>query len=77
MDIDVFSSRLSPQYRIMLKDEIDQLLLKYNVTIKGLPKIKVNDPAVKSLGAKEGDVIEIKRESQTAGKYNYYRFVVK
>ena len=77
MDIDVFNSRLSPQYRIMLKEEIDQLLSKYNIVIKDLPKIKLNDPAVKLLGAKEGDVLEIKRNSKTAGQYNYYRLVVK
>ena len=69
MDIDVFNSRLSPQYRIMLKEELDQLLSKYNIVIKDLPKIKVNDPAVKLLDAKEGDVLEIKRSSKTAGQY--------
>jgi len=61
----------------MLKEEIDQLLSKYNIVIKDLPKIKLNDPAVKLLGAKEGDVLEIKRNSKTAGQYNYYRLVVK
>lgn len=77
MDIDVFSSRLSPQYRIMPKEEIDQLLSKYGIVIKDLPKIKIIDPAVKILDAKEGDVLEIKRKSKTAGQYNYYRLVVK
>lgn len=77
MDIDVFSNRLSPQYRVMLKEEIDLLLSKYNISLKDLPKIKLNDPAVKLLDAKEGDVLEIKRKSKTAGEYNYYRFVVK
>ncbi len=77
MDIDVFSNRLSPQYRIMLKEEIDQLLDKYNIVVKDLPKIKLNDPATKLLDAKEGDVLEIKRDSKTAGQYSYYRLVVK
>jgi DNA-directed RNA polymerase subunit H len=77
LDIDVFNSRLSPKYRIMLKEEVDQLLSKYNIVIKDLPKIKVNDPAVKLLDAKEGDVLEINRSSKTAGQYNYYRLVVK
>ena len=52
----------------MLKEELDQLLSKYNIVIKDLPKIKVNDPAVKLLDAKEGDVLEIKRSSKTAGQ---------
>ncbi len=77
MDIDVFNNRLSPQYRIMLKEELDKLLSEYNIVVKDLPKIKLNDPAVKLLDAKEGDVLEVKRSSKTAGKYSYYRLVVK
>ena len=77
MDIDVFSNRLSPQYRIMQKEEVDKLLEKYNVSLKDLPKIKSNDPAVKQLCANEGEVIETKRKRATAGDYSYYRFVVK
>lgn len=77
MDIDVFSNRLSPQYRIMLKEEVDRLLSEYNIVVKDLPKIKLTDPATKLLDAKEGDVLEIKRDSKTAGQYSYYRLVVK
>lgn len=77
MDIDIFKNRLSPQYKIMQKEEVDKLLEEYNVSLKDLPKIKSNDPAVKQLNANEGDVIEINRKSATAGEYNYYRVVVK
>ncbi len=77
MDIDIFKNRLSPQYKIMQKEEVDKLLEEYNVSLKDLPKIKLNDPAVKQLNANEGDVIEINRKSATAGEYNYYRVVVK
>ncbi|EEZ92702.1 MAG: RNA polymerase Rpb5 [Candidatus Parvarchaeum acidiphilum ARMAN-4] len=61
----------------MLKEEVDQLLSKYNIVVKDLPKIKLTDPATKLLDAKEGDVLEIKRDSKTAGQYSYYRLVVK
>jgi DNA-directed RNA polymerase subunit H len=77
LDIDIFKNRLSPQYKIMQKEEVDKLLEEYNVSLKDLPKIKSNDPAVKQLNANEGDVIEINRKSATAGEYNYYRVVVK
>ncbi len=77
MDIDVFSNSLSPKYRIMKPEEVDKLLEKYNISLKDLPKIKSIDPAVKQLNANEGDVIEINRNSATAGEYLYYRFVVK
>lgn len=77
MDIDVFSSRLSPKYRVLETEEIDRLLKKFNIVTRDLPKIKSVDPAVKKLGAHEGDVVEITRNSKTAGEAKYYRFVVK
>lgn len=77
MDIDVSLSRLSPQYRILTKEEVNELLLKYKVVYRDLPKIKLTDPAVKMLNASEEDVIEITRKSLTAGESKYYRLVVK
>ena len=77
MNIDVFRSRLSPKYRIMTVEEVDQLLAKFKISTRDLPKIKVTDPAVKQLGANDGDVLEITRNSKTAGEAKYYRFVVK
>lgn len=77
MDLDVFSSRLSPKYRILSQEEVDALLEKFNVSMRDLPKIKLTDPASKQLNAKEGNVLEIIRASATAGEANYYRLVVK
>ncbi len=77
MDIAIFDSRLSPKYRVMSTQETDEMLAKYNVLKRDLPKIKLSDPAVKQLGANENDVLEITRNSQTAGEHNYYRVVVK
>ena len=77
MDIDVFTSRLSPKYRIMKIEEVDAVLSKFKVITRDLPKIKLTDPAVKKLNASEGDVLEITRNSKTAGETKYYRFVVK
>lgn len=77
MEIEIFNHRLSPKYRVLSDDEVGNLLNKYNVTKRDLPKLKVNDPAAVKLGAQEGSVVEILRESPTAGKAKYYRFVVK
>ncbi len=77
LSIDVFASNLSPKYRIMSDEEVAALLEKYRVMKRDLPKIKLNDPAIILLNAKEGDVIEITRKSQTAGEAKYYRVVVK
>ena len=41
-----------------------------------MPRIKVNDPAIKHLNPKPGDVVKIIRRSITAGEYVYYRVVV-
>ncbi len=77
MDIDVFISRLSPKYRIMKEEEVEAILNKFKVVTRDLPKIKLTDPAVKKLNATEGNVLEITRDSKTAGDAKYYRFVVK
>ena len=77
MDLDVFVSRLSPNYRILTQEEVASLLDKFKGSKKDLPKIKLTDPAVKALKASEGDVIKITRKSPTAGESEYYRAVTK
>ena len=42
---------------------------------KNLPKIRSNDPVVKAIDAKPGDILRITRESQTAGVFVTYRIV--
>ncbi len=49
---------------------------KYSVTVKELPKIMKDDPAIHALNSKVGDVIMIERESKTAGRAIYYRVVI-
>ena len=41
-----------------------------------LPKIKANDPIVKEIKAKPGDIVRIIREDEKFGKSIYYRLVV-
>ena len=65
-----------PKHEIMKKEEVEELLKKYDITKDKLPKILISDPMVKLLNAKVGDVIKIERNSPTAGKYYYYRVVV-
>lgn len=56
--------------------EKEELLKKYNVTIKELPKIYADDPAIRHLEAKENDIIKIIRKSPTAGEAVFYRGVI-
>ena len=72
----ILDHKLVPEHRIMPKEEVEQVLGKYNITRVQLPKIKKSDPISKQIGAKPGDVLCIVRKSQTAGESTAYRFVV-
>ncbi len=76
-EYDVLKHELVPEHTILREEEKKALLEKLNIGPKQLPKILKNDPVVKEIGAKEGDIIKIKRTSPTAGTIVYYRFVVK
>jgi DNA-directed RNA polymerase subunit H len=75
-EFDLFKSGLVPKHELLSGEEKAELLAKLNVAAKQLPRIKDDDPVVKILNAKKGDVIKIKRKSLSAGEYNYYRVVV-
>jgi DNA-directed RNA polymerase subunit H len=73
--IDIFRNELVPKHEVLDDEKKAELLRTLNISSTQLPKILSNDPAVKALGAKKGDVIKIGRKSHTAGEYNYYRIV--
>ena len=75
-DIDIFQSNLVPKHEILSGEEKAELLKKLNVSLKQLPRIKEDDPVVKMIQGKHGDVIKITRRSLVAGEYNYYRVIV-
>lgn len=68
---------LVPEHRVMGEEEVSELLKKYGIKKWQLPKILDKDPIVMLLGARPGDVLEIKRKSPTAGSTIYYRVVVR
>jgi DNA-directed RNA polymerase subunit H len=72
----IISHFLVPEHRVMTEEEKKGLLEKYDIKTINLPNISVKDPVAKTIKAKIGDVIEIKRKSSTAGESNYYRVVV-
>jgi len=65
-----------PQHEVMTEEETEELLQKFEIDKSQIPRIKENDAALKSLEAVPGDVIEITRDSPTAGEAKYYRVVV-
>jgi DNA-directed RNA polymerase subunit H len=65
-----------PRHEIIDEDEIKSVLKEYNIGREHLPKIKIEDPVIKEIGAEVGDVVKITRKSQTAGEAPYYRYVI-
>ncbi|MBI2669066.1 DNA-directed RNA polymerase subunit H [Candidatus Woesearchaeota archaeon] len=68
--------RLIPPHSKLNESEKKQLLEKYNLSVKDLPKIIKDDPALGKIQVKAGDIIKIERKSPTAGLSYYYRVVV-
>ena len=73
---DLFEHNLVPAHIIAADDEVQLVLGHYGIKKSQLPRIQRDDPAVKVLGARPGQVIRIARESHTAGTSFYYRLVV-
>ena len=73
---DIFQHKLVPKQEILSEEEKSELLLKFKVQPYQLPQISSVDPTVKTIGAKPGDVLRIKRRSPTAGEHIAYRYVV-
>lgn len=66
---------LTPKHLKLGEREKAQLLEKYHVTSKELPKILKTDAALRELEPKPGDIIKIIRKSPTAGDAVFYRVV--
>jgi len=66
---------LIPKHEKLSAKHKKELLEKYNVSLKQLPRISKKDPAIQHLRADEGDIVKITRESKTAGSAIFYRVV--
>ena len=75
MKIDIQDHMLVPKHEIMTDEEISDVFCDVDYDFKDLPKIKSNDPVVKTIGANKGDILRITRDSQTAGVFVTYRIV--
>lgn len=75
--LNVLDHIMVPDHKIMSEEEVSQLFSSYSISSEQLPKMYHDDPAVKVIGAKIGDVIRIIRTSQTAGRAESYRLVIK
>jgi DNA-directed RNA polymerase subunit H len=75
--LNVLEHVMVPDHKIMSEEEVSTLYSTYNISSEQLPKIYHDDPAVKIIGAKVGDVIRTIRISHTAGRADSYRLVIK
>ena len=72
----ILQHELVPEHRVLSIEEAAEVLKVLGVKPSQLPRISINDPIVRLLGAKPGDIIEIRRRSPTAGESIAYRIVV-
>lgn len=66
---------LVPKHEMASEKEKNEILEKYNISLKQLPKISRKDPAIAHLNAESGEVIKITRKSPTSGSSTFYRVV--
>ncbi|MEM4605769.1 MAG: DNA-directed RNA polymerase subunit RpoH/Rpb5 C-terminal domain-containing protein [Candidatus Pacearchaeota archaeon] len=65
---------LQPRITKLKKEEVENLLKKYNISLFQLPKIFEEDPSLPE-GVKKGDVIKIERKIEEEIEI-YYRVVI-
>ncbi|WP_440950037.1 DNA-directed RNA polymerase subunit H [Methanosphaerula subterraneus] len=75
--INVLDHLMVPDHQIMSEEEVKALLSRYKITYEQLPRVYHDDPAVKQIGGKVGEVVKIVRISQTAGTAESYRLIIK
>lgn len=74
--LDILGHAWVPQHIVLSPEEKREVLKRYGVRPEQLPWIRSNDPVVKAIGAKPGDIVKIVRKSPIAGEAVVYRFVV-
>uniref|UniRef100_A0A7C2FXX9 DNA-directed RNA polymerase subunit Rpo5 n=1 Tax=Thermosphaera aggregans TaxID=54254 RepID=A0A7C2FXX9_9CREN len=74
--IDILEHELVPKHEVLDPKEAAEVLKNLGLHPWQLPWISIDDPVVKAIGAKPGDIIRIYRKSPTAGTSIAYRYVV-
>jgi DNA-directed RNA polymerase subunit H len=65
-----------PEHVLLTPEEGVEVLKGFGIEAPQLPKIHINDPAAKEIGAKVGDIIKVIRKSTTAKQSIFYRLVI-
>ncbi|MEM2025297.1 MAG: DNA-directed RNA polymerase subunit H [Desulfurococcaceae archaeon] len=75
-DPNILEHELVPKHEVVPPEEAIQLLKRLGIEPWQLPWISADDPVIKAIGAKPGDIIRIIRKSATAGVFIAYRYIV-
>jgi len=73
---DIFEHHLVPKSEIVSEELKKELIERYHAKPFQYPWIKSSDPVSIILGAEPGDIIKVVSDSETAGVYESYRYVV-
>ncbi len=65
---------LQPRHIKLKKEETEELLKKFNISVSQLPRISITDPALPE-GCQKGDIIKMERKVDEK-IYSYYRAVI-
>ena len=78
LQFDITTHRMAMPHRILGDEEKGQVLERYKISdaANQLPWIDSQDAMAKWIGAIPGDVIEVVRHSDSAGRSFYYRYCV-
>jgi DNA-directed RNA polymerase subunit H (RpoH/RPB5) len=78
LQFDITTHRMAMPHRILKEDERAAMFKQYNVIKpeEQLPWIDSQDTMIKWVGAVPGDIVEVTRHSDVAGRQLYYRYVV-
>ncbi|OYT40045.1 MAG: DNA-directed RNA polymerase subunit H [Desulfurococcales archaeon ex4484_58] len=74
--INILEHELVPKHEVLSPEEASKVLKRLNIKPTQLPWISIDDPIVRLIKAKPGDIIKITRKSPTAGESIAYRYVV-
>ena len=77
LQFNILNHQYVPPHTILSKEELDEMMKKYNVGDKSqLPDISRYDPVALAIGMRPGDVCKIDRPSKSAIHSTYYRVCV-
>jgi DNA-directed RNA polymerase subunit H (RpoH/RPB5) len=77
LQFNILEHVLVPEHRVLMDNEVDEVMKKYNITDKNqFPDISRFDPVARVIGLRPDQVCHIIRPSKTAIEANYYRICV-